>query len=257
MNVVGCPVVARRTLKLGSALDVPVPNWWILGAGALVLAIGALLMVRGVRLARLIGRLRRLDETPLENLDEPIPLVRTRGRLGANVPLVAPLTRRPAVYFFVKAQSVPEPGEKVKTLAAHKQWTPSYLETDEARVDLEPWTPLVASAHQDTRRFEDLTEVPDEHADLFEALGIEDKHSARLGTIDVTEYRFEPGDEARVVAAYEPHKGFYRAKRNPFIVSAFEDVGHIRRLRNELVLWTAIPPMLVAAGLAIVLLAFA
>lgn len=238
-------------------MDGPVPNWWILGAGVLVLVVGALLMVRGVRLARLIGRLRRLDETDLADLDEPVDLVRTRGRLDADVPLVAPLTRRRAVYFFVKAESVPEPGAKTRTLAAHKQWTVAHLESGGARVDLEPWTPLVASAHQDTRRFDDLAKVPDGHVDLFEALGIEDRHAGRLGAIDVTEYRFEPGDEARVVASYDPSKGLYRARRNPFIVSAFEDVGHIRRLRNELVLWTAMPPMLLAAGLAIVLLAFA
>lgn len=234
------------------------PNWWLLTLGAVLLVIGFLLIVRGIRLARLIDRIRRLPHTTLASLaDKPEPLVRSSGRLGADVPLVAPLTGRQAVYYFLKAESVPDAKGKFKTLAAHKQWTPSHVEEDTVRIDLEPWTPLVASAHQDRHRFEDLKGVPEGREDLFEALGIEDRHAARLGAIDVTEFRFEPGDEAWVLGSYEPHKGLYRTKRNPFIVSALDDVGHIRRLRNELVLWTAVPPMLLAAGLAVVLFAFA
>jgi hypothetical protein len=232
-----------------------VPNEAVFTFGAVLILLAALLLRRGLILRRVIRTMHSLRTTPLTGIRTG--LVRTRGRLATDEPLTAPLTGRPAVYYFVKAEDVPDAGKPTRRLATTKQWTTTRLEDGQTRVQLERWTPLVASAHLDTHRFDDLSKVPPDRQALFEELGMADRHAARLATIQVTEFRFEPGDQAYVTGTYDANKGIYRHGRNPFIVSTEEDVGYATGLRHELLLYTAVPAMLLAAGLIVLVFSFA
>lgn len=199
----------------------------------------------------------RLRELPLLRLSEIQPgLVRVRARLGSARPIAAPISGRPSVYYFVAAERLGPVPRKKRRLGSHKEWTEVDLEDGELRVAVQPWTPTVASAHVDEERFEGLVTIPPDRVDLFELVGIADRHLGRIGPFHVLEYRLEPGDEVYVTGTYAPEKGIYRDGRSPLIVSAQPEIGYLRSLKNELVLYTALPPMVLAAGLLLFVLAW-
>jgi hypothetical protein len=232
-----------------------VPNPWLLATGLALALIATLLLRRGLRLAHLLRQIPGLPESTLDQL--PTGLVKTQGRLHAPEPLQALLSRRPACYYFIKVESEPRDGKPAKQLAAVKRWAPSQLEGPEGAVNLQPWTPLVASSHKEVRHVQGLTSIPDEQADLYEALGITQRHLKRIQPYTIIEYRFEPGDHVHVIGTHDPKKGIYRAKHSPFTVTQTHDLGFLQGLRRELVLWTAIPPMAFIAAAIIIGLAFA
>jgi hypothetical protein len=232
-----------------------VPNWYILAFAAFLAVFGLFVLRRAVRLRGVIRRLKELE--PVSVVDATVGLVMVRGRLATDEPLMAPLSGRPAVYYFLRFETVPEPGKKPRRLAVLKQWTATRLEDATGSLRLEPWTPLVASAHDATRRFEGLERIPEVDEELFEAAGITQRHLASIQPFVATEYRFEPGDEAYVTGIHEPGKGIYRTKGHPFVVSATRDLGYVQGLRNELALYFSVPFLLFSAAAVVAILAFA
>ena len=232
-----------------------VPNAYVLAFAAILVLIGIRIARRGGELRALIARMRALTPTALSDLKPG--LVQVRATIQSDEPMAAPLSGRPCVYAFVRANRIPKGGQGPKRLASHKTWTPSYVSDGIGRIELQPWTPLVSATHKDTIRFEQLGGIPEGREDLFELMGMADRHAARIGTFDVTELRVQPGDEMYVTGTYEPGKGIYRHKRNPFIVSATPHIGYTAGLRNEVILYTAVAPMTILAGLILAVLAFA
>ncbi len=182
-----------------------------------------------------------------------------KGRINGEPLLSSPLQRRPCVYYFFRVLE-PVPGKRPRTLATGKEWTIVEVrdETGAARVDA--WSAVVASPRRFERRFQGLAKVPEDLHGFFERAGIDEKHLARFPDFQVHEYTIEPGDDVYVTGTLRHDGGekvLYRKKRRPLVVSADPEIGLARGLQHELWLYAALAPMLVVAGVALFVIAFA
>lgn len=229
-----------------------------LAAGALLLFVGFRLLVRGARLATLLRELRRLRPTPLREVE--IGLHQTRARIRRTESLLkSPYQKRECAYYFFRVSSATQ-GPRRKALATGKEWALAEIEDATGRARIEPWTAIVASPHKFTTTLGPLETIPPDLVDFFQKAGIDEKHLPRLGQMTVEEYTLEPEDEVYVTGTVRTEGGakiFHRPKRGPLIVSAEADIGYTKGLRHELFLYTAIPPLVIVAGIILSVLAFA
>ena len=194
------------------------PNGAALAVAAFLFLLGVVVAHRAVDQTRLVRRLRSIETTHVGDAGPPFRLV--RGRLETDAPLESPYQRRPCVYYFFRV--------------------------------IEPWTPGVASPRRFETVHEGLAKIPPDLASFFDKAGIDEKHLPRLPRFTVHEYTLEPGDDVYVLGTLEAEKGrFVRAKRRPLVVSAERDVGLADALRNELLLYAPVAPMLLLTALGI------
>lgn len=186
-------------------------------------------------------------------------LALVQGRLQGDPLLRSPFQQRDCVYYYFRVLD-PTNERRPRTLAKGKEWTLAAVEDDSGRADLQGISSMVGSPRRFETELRDLSKIPPDLAGFFERAGIDEKHLARLTRLVVHEFTLEPGDVVYVTGAVREEAGtktFYRPKRGPLIVSSQSDVGYVRGLRNELLIYLTTPPLLLLAGLALVLLALA
>jgi len=230
-----------------------VPNGVALAVAAFFLLFGLLALRRAVDQARLIKTLRALEPVGVRDPGPALRLV--RGTLDGQPLLQSPYQARPCLYYFFRVLE-PRPSGAPRVLATGKEWTLATVSDPTGTAAIEPWTAVVASPRRFEASHENLKHIPPELATFFERAGIDEKHLPRLRSFVVHEYTLEPGDTAYVLGTLDPTPPrLYRAKRRPLVVSSERDIGLLATLKNELLLFAILAPLLLAAAVAVALVA--
>lgn len=224
--------------------------------GALLAALAWAALRRALQTARLIAHLNRIQPQTIESLATGLQQV--RGQITTTLPMQSPLAGRPCVYYFFRIQA-PHPKGGWRVIATGKRWTDVGIQDDTGGAEIRGQSALVASPRRIDHHLGPLKDIPTQWAELFDQAGIDAKHLDRFDDLRAHEYTLEPGDDVYVtghVRTENQAKVFYRAKRSPLIVSSQPDIGYVRGLRHEWLLFSAVAPMLAAAAAILFTLAF-
>ena len=228
------------------------PNGVALAAAAVLLLLGLAITRRTIDQARLVRTLRTIEPVGIGEQGPALRLV--LGRLAVPAPIVSPYQGRPCAYYFFRVLE-PRPSGQPRVLATGKEWTHALVEDETGAAQIEPWTAVVASPRRFEHAHEGLKTIPDHLKTFFERAGIDEKHLPRMPSFVVHEYTLEPGDDVYVLGTLDAQeRRFFRAKRRPLVVSAEREIGLLGALRNELLLYAFLAPMVLVAGLVLALL---